>query len=196
LMDQVSWVPPPTTGTTTQPTLNGGVTQQGISTQPQYIPVGSSLYVTPTITKDKKHVLLNITTNQTDLLRFKDHIVQGPIGTTTTTSGVTTAGAEVVTYPVRVPETETASLSTRVSVPDRGTLLLGGHKIMAQFDKEAGVPVLSKIPVLGRLFSNRSSVRDQKVLLILVKPTIILQEETDQEAVASLEEQNRIVNGF
>jgi type II secretory pathway component GspD/PulD (secretin) len=81
-------------------------------------------------------------------------------------------------------------------VPDRGTLLLGGHKIMAQFDKEAGVPVLSKIPVLGRLFSNRSSVRDQKVLLILVKPTIILQEETDQEAVASLEEQNRIVNGF
>jgi hypothetical protein len=31
-------------------------------------------------------------------------------------------------------------------------------------------------------------MRDQKILLILVKPTIILQEETEQEALASLEE--------
>ena len=77
---------------------------------------------------------------------------------------------------------------TRVSVPDRGTLLLGGHKITAAVDKESGVPILSKIPIVNLLFSNRSSVRDQKVLLILVKPTIILQDETDQEAIAAMEE--------
>jgi len=53
---------------------------------------------------------------------------------------------------------------------------------------EAGVPILSKIPVLGRLFSNRSSLRDEKILLILVKPTIILQEETEHQAIASMEE--------
>ena len=78
-------------------------------------------------------------------------------------------------------------------MPDRGTLLLGGHKLAAEVDKEAGVPILSKIPILGRLFTNRSSVRDQKILLILVKPTIILQEETEQEAIASMEEP--VVNG-
>ncbi len=51
-----------------------------------------------------------------------------------------------------------------------------------------GVPILSKIPILGRLFSNRSSLRDEKILLILVKPTIILQEEAEHEAIASMEE--------
>jgi len=49
------------------------------------------------------------------------------------------------------------------------------------------VPVLSKIPVIGRLFSNRSSVKDHKILLILVKPTIILQEEREAEAIAAME---------
>jgi len=73
-------------------------------------------------------------------------------------------------------------------VPDRGTLLLGGHKLASEQDKEAGVPILSKIPIIGRLFTNRSSVRDQKILLILVKPTILLQEEAEQEAIAALEE--------
>jgi type II secretory pathway component GspD/PulD (secretin) len=93
----------------------------------------------------------------------------------------------VQTYPVDVPETETASVATRVSVPDRGTLLLGGHKLAQEVEKEAGIPVLSKIPILGRLFSNRSVVRDQKILLVLVKPTIILQEEAEQDAIAALE---------
>jgi len=65
---------------------------------------------------------------------------------------------------------------------------LGGHKLASEQDKEAGVPILSKIPIIGRLFTNRSSVRDQKILLILVKPTILLQEEAEQEAIAALEE--------
>jgi len=77
-----------------------------------------------------------------------------------------------------------------VSVPDGGTLLLGGQRITAEVEKEAGVPVLSKIPVVGRLFSNRTKVKDHKILLILVKPTIILQEEREKEAIAALE--NRI----
>ena len=78
-------------------------------------------------------------------------------------------------------------METRISVPDGGTLLLGGQKITTEVEKEGGVPVLSKIPVLGRLFSNRSEVRDSKVLLILVKPTIILQEEAEAEAIAAMD---------
>jgi len=194
LQDYISYALPPTVTQGNQNTLGGTSTSQGIYA-PQsigYLPIGSTLTITPTITKDKKHVLLNIMTNQTDLLRFKQHTVQAPIpgtGTGTNTGGGTTnTAATVLTYQVEVPETETANVGTRVSVPDRGTLLLGGHKISAAIDKEAGVPILSKIPIVNLLFSNRSSVRDQKVLLILVKPTIILTDETDQEAVAAMEE--------
>jgi general secretion pathway protein D len=74
-------------------------------------------------------------------------------------------------------------------VPDGGTLLLGGLKQTAGTETEIGVPVLSKIPIIGRLFTNRSKVADQKILLILVKPTIILQEEADAEAIAAMESQ-------
>ena len=90
-------------------------------------------------------------------------------------------------YEVTVPETETSRVMTRVCVPDTGTLLLGGQKITAEVEKESGVPILSKVPLVGRLFSNRSTIRDHKILLILVKPTIILQEEREREAIAAME---------
>lgn len=193
LYDTVSYALPPTETqgyvTSSSGTTTG--TTSGSYPNVNYIPVGSSLLITPTITKDKKYVLLNIQTQQTDLLGFARHAVEvdsSDSGTGTNTGTGTTDSNNVTTTHVQVPETETATVSTRVSVPDRGTLLLGGHKLASQQHKEAGVPVLSKIPILGRLFTNRSSVRDQKILLILVKPTIILQEETEQEAIAAMEE--------
>ena len=64
---------------------------------------------------------------------------------------------------------------------------MGGQKVAAEIEKEAGVPILSKIPILGRLFSNRTIVKDHKILLILVKPIIILQEEREKEAIAAME---------
>jgi type II secretory pathway component GspD/PulD (secretin) len=172
--------------TTTAATVGTGVgtatTAQGSYNNISAVSIGSTLSITPTITKDKKYVLLNIVSQQIDLLRMRTLQV-------TSTNPNTTAGAPpTVTTPVTVPETETSNVATRVSVPDRGTLLLGGHKLTAKVDKEVGVPILSKIPILGRLFSNRSSIRDEKILLILVKPTIILQEETEHEAIASMEE--------
>ncbi|MHC4569736.1 MAG: hypothetical protein ACYTE3_28755 [Planctomycetota bacterium] len=46
---------------------------------------------------------------------------------------------------------------------------------------------MSKLPLVGRLFRNRSNIKDSKILLILVKPVIILQEEREAEAIAAME---------
>jgi type II secretory pathway component GspD/PulD (secretin) len=108
-------------------------------------------------------------------------------GGVTGTGTAVTGQQQVAEVDVTVPETETSSVMTRVSVPDGGTLLLGGQKITAEVEKEAGVPILSKIPIVGRLFSNRSKIRDHKVLLILVKPVIMLQDEREAEAIAGME---------
>lgn len=158
-----------------------GTTQAGGGLAPQYIPVtiGSTLVVTPIITHDKKNVLLNIITTQNEFLGINTSEVQAPI--------IGGGAGAVQTWEVSLPETETSALMTRVSVPDNGTLLLGGQRITAQVEEESGVPILSKIPLIGRLFSNRSKVRDQKILLILVKPTILLQEERENEAIAAME---------
>lgn len=160
----------------------GGVS--GISSswsfQPQQgrVRSGTTLSVTPTIMPDKRHVLLHITATLQGYFGLKDFTVDtiAPTGT-----------GEIVKYTMSLPETEISRVRTRVSVPDGGTLLLGGQKVTEEVEREAGVPVLSKIPVIGRLFSNRSKIKDSKILLILVKPTIILQDEVDAEAIAALE---------
>jgi type II secretory pathway component GspD/PulD (secretin) len=80
-----------------------------------------------------------------------------------------------------LPEVRTTSLSTTATVPDGGTLLLGGLKLGGEISIEAGVPVLNKIPILKRAFSNSSLVKDEQTLLILVKPKIIIQEEVEDD---------------
>ena len=47
--------------------------------------------------------------------------------------------------------------------------------------KGAGTPILSKIPFLRRLFTNRSEAKDELVLLILVKPTILIEREIENQ---------------
>jgi type II secretory pathway component GspD/PulD (secretin) len=147
-----------------------------IDTTEGYVRSGTLLNVTPIITPDKKNVLLNITTQLSDFLGWQTYPIQMPA------IGNVPGGA----YTIQYPETEISQVQTRVSVPDRATLLLGGQKITAEIEREAGVPVLSKVPFLGRLFSNRSKVKDNLILLILVKPTIILREEAEAEAIAAM----------
>lgn len=156
-------------------TARGFVT---INYEDRSVTSGTILNITPTIAPDKKHVLLDIDVQLNDFLGFRNQVINLPA------FGDISGAASNLT--IEFPEVETAQVRTRVSVPDGGTLLLGGQKLGAEIDKEAGVPVLSKIPFLGRAFSNRSKVKDHKILLILVKPTIILQEEIEAEAVAEL----------
>ena len=135
---------------------------------------GTLMNITPTIMPDKKHVLLNIVTELRDFLGFQNYEVLGP----------TTTEAGQAKWSITYPDTEISRVETRVSVPDGGTLLLGGQKLTAEVELESGVPILSKIPIIGRIFSNRSKTKDEKILLILVKPAIILQEEVEARALA------------
>src|SRR4029077_16160508 len=82
---------------------------------------------------------------------------------------------------IQEPELQITQVRNTVSVPDGGTLLLGGQTLAGEIEREIGVPILSKIPVLKRLFTSRASAKDEQVLLILVRPTIIMQREIEQK---------------
>jgi type II secretory pathway component GspD/PulD (secretin) len=188
VLDTIWYATPGSLITTLIAGLTSASTTQPEVQEPQSLQLGPNIYITPTVMADKKHVLLNIQAGLTELLQMQtlvQPILTGDTTTDTSTDGETTTGIQNAVY--QMPQTETTSIATRVSVPDGGTLLLGGQKIAAEVTKEVGVPFLSKIPLLGRLFTNRSTVRDQRVLLVLVKPTIILQEERDAEALGMLE---------
>ncbi len=89
--------------------------------------------------------------------------------TTTTTSGTT----------VQLPEFSFTTVSTTVSVPDGGTVLLGGIKRLSEGRNERGVPMLSKLPYISRLFKNVGIGREANTLMLMVTPRIIIQEEEE-----------------
>ena len=71
-------------------------------------------------------------------------------------------------------------MSTTVSVPDGGTILLGGIKRLSEGRDEEGVPMLSKLPYINRLFKNVGISRTTQSLMMMVTPRIIIQEEEEE----------------
>ena len=72
-----------------------------------------------------------------------------------------------------MPSIVTESAKTTVMVNDGGTIVIGGlYKIVDQSSSD-GVPILSKIPLLGSLFRNRRKERSQNELIIFITPRII-----------------------
>ena len=65
-------------------------------------------------------------------------------------------------------------------------MVIGGLITDTTTRDTSGVPWLSDIPILKRLFDNRATDKGSETLLILVKPTIIIQSE--KEAELGLEE--------
>lgn len=86
------------------------------------------------------------------------------------TSGVT----------VQLPSFSFVSVVTTVSVPDGGTVLLGGIKRLSEGRNEFGVPLLSKVPYINRLFRNVGIGRETDSLMMMVTPRIIIQEEEEE----------------
>lgn len=88
---------------------------------------------------------------------------------------------------VQLPVLAVTNVSTTVSVPDGGTVLLGGIKRMSEGRIERGVPMLSNIPYVNRLFKNVAIGRTTESLMMMVTPRIIIteEEELDQTGINS-----------
>ncbi len=95
---------------------------------------------------------------------------------------------------IQQPTVTLTAVRTTVSVPDKGTLLLGGQRLVGEVEREVGVPILSKIPLINRLFTNRSTVRDERTLLMLIKPTIIVQSEEEDRLFPGLNQSPGLYN--
>jgi general secretion pathway protein D len=88
---------------------------------------------------------------------------------------------------VQLPTVASISVATTVSVPDGGTVLLGGIKRLAEGRNEFGVPILNKLPYVSRLFKNVGIGRETQSLMMMVTPRIIIQEEEEERLGIALE---------
>ena len=72
-------------------------------------------------------------------------------------------------------------LQTAVTVPNEGTLVLGGLIKDRRSKTTGGIPVLSKIPVLGGLFRSTSTKKDRTELVVLIRPSVTVGPEDTYE---------------
>ncbi len=73
----------------------------------------------------------------------------------------------------QVPNTDKRTLSSEIAVRDRDTIILGGFIRSDKSKTQSGVPILKDIPVLGALFSARSSSKNREELIVLMRPTVL-----------------------
>ena len=160
-------------------TLNPVVQQGAVAQAPVIgtIDSGAVLDVNATVTSDRKYVTLTVRPGVTRLLDLQTIPFSGGAA-----GGGFGGGGTALTAFVQLPTLSSQRIQTTVSVPDGGTLLLGGQKLASETEIESGVPVLSKIPILKRAYSSRAALKDEQILLILIKPKILIQ--TEQEELA------------
>ena len=108
-------------------------------------------------------------------------------GDNTSESGASEVVKEGTT--VQLPTFAFTTVTTTVSVPDGGTVLLGGIKRLREGRNEFGVPIMSKIPYINRLFKNVGIGREAQSLMLMVTPRIIIQEEEEEKLGLAIPEE-------
>ncbi len=73
----------------------------------------------------------------------------------------------------RVPALRTRRAETVVSIPDSGTLVIGGLLQRDEVVSVQRVPLLSSIPIIGELFKQKSFRQGDTELVILLTPRIV-----------------------
>lgn len=77
-----------------------------------------------------------------------------------------------------VPTIATQKILTTVTVPNGGTVILGGLITKDSTKQKAGIPILSDIPLLGWAFSSEVNKVEEREIVIFIQPSIVYDEES------------------
>jgi type II secretory pathway component GspD/PulD (secretin) len=143
---------------------------------------GFVLDVEAVISADRRYVTMTVQFGLNEDVRFRDYRITGAAG------GGDIGGGRASTFEgtIQLPELQGTQINTTVSVPDKGTILLGGQRKVQEVEVEAGVPVLSKIPWVNRFFTNRATEKQELTTLLLIRPEIIIQTEEEDRLFKGL----------
>ncbi len=125
---------------------------------------GVILDVDPVISPDKKYVTLDVRPTLASL-------IGGVISTIRISLGSFTNVAFQV--PIGVPKITLQQSFTSVTVPNGGTVLLGGFKSMNDSQYKSYLPILGKIPLIKFLFRRKAQILEKSSIVILITARIV-----------------------
>ncbi len=144
----------------------GSAVQNNLNIQWNMLRCGTLLWVSPEITEDGTSVRMTI------------HPQVVTRGSKVDLGEIDTAGNIFKQYPVYNYQLKMHEMDTRATVPDGATLMFGGLIDNEETEVETKVRGLGDIPVLGWFFRSKEKKIVQKNLIIMIRPTIL--EEEDQ----------------
>lgn len=162
----------------------GGVAFQPI---PEPLEDGFTLLLHGVVSSDKRYVNLNVQFQTIEFIDFDTATVTGQARGGT--SFFEDMPGQAFAAEFSLPEFNIQNIFASVSVPDKGTVMLGGWRNVREIEVETGVPVLSKIPFVNRFFTNRLTSKEEESLLILIRPEIIIQHEHEDTLFPGLSDQ-------
>lgn len=142
------------------PTNSNSFSTGGQSTNIEYRDVVLKLEVRPLI-------------NSSDEITLEIALLNDEVAGNQTLAGAGPNGQNLI-----VPRITTRELLTTVTVRHGETIVLGGLIITREGKEVSGIPLLSDIPGLGRLFSTTTDTKDRSELLVFIQPSIV----TDPES--------------
>lgn len=164
-----------------------------------WLPEGTFLSVQAVASTDRRFVRMTVVPFFSQIGEVNTFTFEGSTTSTDTSSATTTDDDDNSTTrnnnnvvqmtqgtTVQLPSFSQVNVQTTVSVPDGGTILLGGVKRLREGRNERGVPILSKVPYLNRLFRNVGIGRETQSLMLMVTPRIIIQEEEEEKLLSSV----------
>jgi general secretion pathway protein D len=163
------------------------------------------LDVQPIVSADKKYITLTVRPTNAEIVQWRRFgrpdpnlsnngfgggqvVDQTPPDTQVTTyanglatTGQAQAGINNGETPLMIPVISYQAVRTSVTIPDGGSIMLAGMNSSASKRSHTGVPFLSHIPFLGRLFStNGRNEREMKILIVL-QADVVLYEEIEKK---------------
>ncbi len=147
-----------------QPDANGNVVQTLQEGQRSPVAVGFSLFVQPHVVPDVDRINLTVIPRVTEL---------------TGSTAPSNPGFELFNFGgnqnlfLLLPRLREQALVTQIMLDNTNTAVLGGLLTEQNLEITKRVPVLSSLPLLGSIFTNKQLTRQVENLTILITPTII-----------------------
>lgn len=125
---------------------------------------GVVLDVRPTVSADRKYITIDVKPTLATL-------IGGVISTVLINLGTVMAAAMQV--PIGLPKMSIQRTWTSVTVPNGGTVLLGGFRSMDHKQYVSSIPIIGKIPLLNLLVSRKGDVMEKRSLIILLTARLV-----------------------
>jgi general secretion pathway protein D len=150
-----------------QQTIVGGTTN-AVTTTASYIDTGVLLQVTP-------------------------HINVGGLVTLEVQAQVSQAGA--TTTVCESPPINTRSIETLLSVPTGQTMVMGGLILEDKENSSSGLPLISRIPILGGLFGSQELKNNRTELVMFITPHVVENESDARSIIDDLRHRMEMLDG-